>query len=43
MVIDSSVINTLRAFVSRYFSAAEKGVSAKEIKVPDMGALVSPE
>jgi hypothetical protein len=43
MVIDSSVIDTVRAFVSRYFSAAVKRVNAKEIKVPVMDALVSPE
>jgi hypothetical protein len=43
MVIDSSVIDTVRAFVARYNSVAEKGVNAKEIKVPGMDALVSPE
>jgi hypothetical protein len=43
MVIDSSVIDTLRAIVSRYLSVAEKGVNGEELKVPVIDALVSPE
>jgi hypothetical protein len=45
MVIDAvkSVIDTVGAFVSRYMSVAEKGVNAKELKVPVMDVLVSPK
>ena len=43
MVIDSTVIDTVRAFVSRYLSVAEKAVNGEELKVPGMDAIVSPE
>jgi hypothetical protein len=43
MVIDAYVIDIVRAFAARYFSAVVKRVNAKEIKVPGMDALVSPE
>ena len=39
------VINTLRAFISRYFSASVNSINAKELKVPDtdMDALACPK
>jgi hypothetical protein len=39
------VINTFRAFISRYFSASVNRINAKELKVPDtdMDALVCPK
>jgi hypothetical protein len=43
MDIDYGVIDTVRAVVSRYLSVTEKRVNGKDIKVPGMDALVSPE
>jgi hypothetical protein len=43
MFIDAAIIDTLKAFVSRYFSVAVKRVNGEELKVPVMDAFVSPE
>jgi hypothetical protein len=42
-VIDSVVIDTLRAFVARYLSFCEKELNEEELKVPIMDEVVSPK